>query len=44
MRNCERGNKITVGIVVNSKVGELEEDISEVFSRGSKKKMTSVVQ
>ena len=33
-----------VGAVVKAKVGDLEEDIREVFSRRLRKDMTSVVQ
>ena len=33
-----------VGMVVKAKVGELEEDIKEVFSRRLRKYMTGLVQ
>ena len=33
-----------VGAVVKAKVGDLEEDIREVFSRRLRKEITSVVQ
>ena len=39
-----RGNKIMVGMVVKAKVGELEEDIRERFSRMLRKEITGVVQ
>ena len=39
-----RGNKIMVRTVVNAKVGELEEDIREIFSRRLRKEITGVVQ
>ena len=37
------GNKIMVGTVVKAKLGELEEDIREGFSRRLRKEMTGVV-
>ena len=39
-----RGNKIIVGTVVKSNVGDLEEDIREGFSRRLWKEMTGMVQ
>ena len=39
-----KGNKIIVGTVVKAKVGELEEEIGEGFSRRLRKEMTGVVQ
>ena len=39
-----RGNKIVVGLLVKSKIGELEEDVREGSSRRMKKELTGVVQ
>ena len=39
-----RGEKIIVGTVVMAKVGDLEEEIREIFSRRLGKEMTVVVQ
>ena len=44
MRTCRRGNRIMVGTVVKEEVGELEEDIREIFSRRLRKEMSGVVQ
>ena len=44
MKNRGRGNKIMVGTVVKAKVGDLEEEIGEGFSRRLRKEMTGVVQ
>ena len=38
------GNKILVGVVVKTKLGELEEEVREVFLRRSRKELTGVVQ
>ena len=43
-KNRRRGFKIMVGMVVKAKVGELEEEIREGFSRRSRKEITGVVQ
>ena len=43
-KKCGRGNKIMVGMVVNAKVGELEEEIREEFLRRLRKDITGVVQ
>ena len=39
-----RGNKIVVGTVVKSKIGELEEEVRVGGSRRTRKALTSVVQ
>ena len=39
-----RGNKIVVGTVVKSKIGELEEDVRAVSSRSMSEELTGVVQ
>ena len=38
-----RGNKIMVGTVAKAMVGELEEDIREIFSRRLRKDMDGVI-
>ena len=38
------GNKIMVGAVVKAKVGELEDEVREVFYRRTGKELTGVVQ
>ena len=43
-KNRGRGNKIVVGTVVKAKVGDLEEDIREGFSRRLSMEMTGLVQ
>ena len=39
-----RGDKIMVGTVVKAKLGDLEEDIREVFLRRLRKEMSGVMQ
>ena len=38
------GGKIVLGTVVKAKVGELEEEVREEFSRRLRKELTGVVQ
>ena len=44
MKKSGRGDKIMVGMVVKAKVGDLEEDIRDEFSRRLRKEMTGVMQ
>ena len=43
-KNCVRGNKMMVGMVVKDKVGDLDKEIREIFSRMLRKEMTGMVK